>query len=146
MRSPILVDDSLKSVDTAEYLDRRQNLPRHPRLIPEGSHALQAAFRDAGSAHMPFLAPTDVMVSHPASSVFLQTKFEKMLGMKIEDVYPKDEERVAAWNEWKAEVSSVSVWFRKEDIWVMGTPSKFADFVLAFILRPRHCCGDDGME
>ncbi|KAE9405226.1 hypothetical protein BT96DRAFT_345792 [Gymnopus androsaceus JB14] len=100
----------LTRVDTAEYLDRRQNLPRHPRLIPEGSHALQAAFRDTDSAHMPFLAPTDVTVSNPASSVFLQTKFERMLGMKSEDVYPKDEAKVAAWSKWKAEVSTVSAW------------------------------------
>ncbi|KAE9392225.1 hypothetical protein BT96DRAFT_1023691 [Gymnopus androsaceus JB14] len=114
-------------------------------------HALQAAFRDAFypklGAYVPFLVPTAVMVCNPPGEVYLRTKFEKKLGMKIEDFYPKDEARVVAWNKWKAEVGSVAAWFRKEDVWVMGDTPSFADFILAaFILSAKTLFGADSME
>lgn len=151
---PMLVDDSTgvalaESVEIAEYLDK--TFPDTPRLIPEGSHALQAAFRDAFypklGAYVPFLVPTAVMVCNPPGEVYLRTKFEKKLGMKVEDFYPKDEARVVAWNKWKAEVGSVAAWFRKEDVWVMGDTPSFADFILAaFILSAKTLFGADSKE
>ncbi|KAE9397720.1 hypothetical protein BT96DRAFT_921286 [Gymnopus androsaceus JB14] len=151
---PMIVDDSTgvalaESVDIVEYLDK--TYPDTPRLIPEGSHALQAAFRDAFypklSAYTPFLIPSTAMMLNPASDEYIRTKLETMLGMKLEDYYPKDEARVAAWNKWKAEVETFAAWFRKEDVWVMGDTPSFADFILAaFILSAKTVFGADSME
>ncbi|KAE9388694.1 hypothetical protein BT96DRAFT_968053 [Gymnopus androsaceus JB14] len=151
---PMIVDDSTgvalsESVDIAEYLDK--TYPDTPRLLPEGSHTLQAAFRDAFypklGSYFPFLVPTVPMVANPSSDEFFRAKYETMLGMKLEDFYPKDEARVAAWNKWKAEVGTVAAWFRKEDVWVMGDTPSFADFILAaFILSAKTLFGADSKE
>jgi len=151
---PMIVDDSTgialsESVDIVEYLDK--TYPDTPRLLPEGSHALQAAFRDAFypklKAFFPFVVPTVPLITNPPSSVFFRTKYEAVYGMTLEELRLKDEARVVAWNNWKAELGTVAAWFRKEDVWVMGDTPSYADFILAsFILAAKTFFGPDSTE
>lgn len=151
---PMIVDDSTgvalsESAVIAEYLDK--TYPDTPRLIPEGTHALQAAFRDAFypklSTYFPFLVPTVTMIANPRTDVFFRAKYETMIGMNLDDFYPKGEARLAAWSKWKETVGTVDAWFKKDDVWVMGDTPSFADFILAaFILSAKTLFGPDSTE
>ncbi|KAE9402590.1 hypothetical protein BT96DRAFT_1017539 [Gymnopus androsaceus JB14] len=117
---PIIIDDSngvalSESVDIAEYLDK--TYLDTSRLLPEGSHALQAAFRDVFypkvTAWFPFIVPTVAGFVNPATEVFFRDKARR----------------------------------RKEDVWVMGDTPSFADFILAaFIFSSKTIFGPDSTE
>ncbi|KAJ3991637.1 hypothetical protein F5050DRAFT_1122714 [Lentinula boryana] len=151
---PAIVDDATgvalaESVDIVEYLDN--TYPNTPRLIPEGTHALQAAFRDAFypklAYYYPFLVPITETVLNPPSATFFRAKYEAIFGKKLENVYPEGQERVVAWNKWKEAIGGVDAWMKKDDIWMMGNTPSFADFILAsFILSAKTLFGADSQE
>ncbi|KAJ3767077.1 hypothetical protein FB446DRAFT_352633 [Lentinula raphanica] len=151
---PAIVDDSTDvalagSAAIVEYLDK--TYPSTPQLIPKGTHALQAAFRDAFypklAEYYPFLVPITETVLNPPSAAFFRAKYEDIFGKKLEDVLPKGEERVVVWNKWKEMIGGVDAWMKKEDMWMMGDKLSFADFILAsFILSAKTLFGADSQE
>ncbi|KIK51633.1 hypothetical protein GYMLUDRAFT_181206 [Collybiopsis luxurians FD-317 M1] len=151
---PAIVDDSTgvalaESADIAEYLDK--TYPDTPRAIPEGSHALQAAFRDAYypklSAFFPFLVPCMEQVMNPPSAKHFRAEYEAIFGATLEDVFPKGDARVEAWKKWTDTISSIDAWMRPEDEWIMGDKPSFADFIIAgFVLSAKTFFGEDSQE
>lgn len=145
---PAIVDDSTgvvlaESADIVEYLDK--TYPDTPRLIPEGTHALQAAFRDAFypklASYYPLLAPKMTTMLNPPSERYIREKYNANY------VEPEGEEKVAVWNKWKDTIGSVDAWMKKDDVWVMGDTPSFADFILAsFILSAKILYGPDSEE
>lgn len=152
---PIIVDDSTgvalaESSLICEYLDK--TYPDTPRLIPEGTHGLQAAFRDAFyntkiGPYFPFLVPIANTVLNAPSEKHFRAKYETVFGQKLEEVLPKDEAKVAAWNNWKSTVGTIDAWFKPEDVFIMGDKPCFADFELAaFILSAKTLFGPESTE
>lgn len=151
---PAIVDDSTgvamaESADIVEYLDK--TYPDTPRLIPDGTHALQAAFRDAFypklKDYFMFLASLGEQVLNPPSVIYLDDKAKVRFGKTFKEIVPHGEERVAAWNKWKDTVGTIDAWMKKEDIWMMGDTPSFADFILAsFILSAETVFGPDSKE
>ncbi|KAF5363095.1 hypothetical protein D9757_012040 [Collybiopsis confluens] len=151
---PAIVDDSTgvaiaESVDIAEYLDK--TYPNTPRAIPEGSHALQAIFREVFynklAAYFPFLVPCMEKVMNASSAKHFRAEYEAIFGAKLEDVFPQGDARVEAWKKWTDVISSFDAYMKPEDEWFMGKTPSLADFIFAsFVFSAKNFFGEDSKE
>ncbi|KAE9402947.1 hypothetical protein BT96DRAFT_1083826 [Gymnopus androsaceus JB14] len=114
---PAIYDDSTgtaiaDSVLIAEYLDK--TYPSTPRLIPQGTHALQGAFRTA--------------------EYYERTRCADMGVPTLEVLRVPAEARDAEWDKVKDAFGYVHGLMKENDDWIMGDTISFADFIVASMI------------
>ncbi|KAF8625609.1 hypothetical protein AX17_006795 [Amanita inopinata Kibby_2008] len=149
---PAIYDPSTKkyiadSILIAEYLD--EQYPNTPRLIPDGTKALQHAYNAAFATQFgPVLAivlPAVIKVVNPPSEKFLRAVMEAD-GKTVEEKEPKGEERKAIWQTFKENMHVVDGWIQRNGggVFLGGDKPIFADFEMAgFIFTIRAALGKD---
>lgn len=142
---PAIYDDSTgtavaDSFLIAEYLD--ETYPSTPRLIPEGTHALQGAFRDNfWSKALPVfiitVADFPLRLTKPRSAEYFEKHRSADFGVPtLEALRVPPEAKDAEWEKVKDGFGSLDALMKKNDVWVMGDTPSFADFVMASLIRP----------
>ncbi|KAF9063084.1 hypothetical protein BDP27DRAFT_1368284 [Rhodocollybia butyracea] len=123
----------------AEYLDK--TYPTTTQLIPTGTHALQAAFREMFGSKMAPLALLVVpqvinkVVNGPSVEYMTRNYLPKLGISNLETWTMSEEERNEHWEKVKALLGSVHGTMKAEDKWIMGGEISFADFVVGSILE-----------
>lgn len=142
---PAIYDDSTgtaiaDSVLIAEYLDK--TYPSTPRLIPEGTHALQAAFRDLFYTKIIIplycisIADVPLILLNPASAGYFEKHRSLDFGVPaLEALRGPKETRDVEWDKVKDSIGALDTLMKEGGIWVMGDTPSFADFVIASSLR-----------
>ncbi|KAJ3517330.1 hypothetical protein NLJ89_g583 [Agrocybe chaxingu] len=136
---PTIYDPSTKSLITeslliAEYLDK--TYPDKPRIIPDGTHSLQRAFRAAFEPFEAALRPFVIPVIHEQfegeSKTFYRTVLEEIFQTKISEMKPKGEEGKQAWKKLEDFYDTFAAWYVEEGNgpYVMGASPCFADLIL----------------
>ncbi|KAF8625610.1 hypothetical protein AX17_006796 [Amanita inopinata Kibby_2008] len=148
---PAIYDTSTKkyvadSILIAEYLDKQY--PNTPRLIPEGTKALQHAYIAAfatqfGSVFPVILGPL-LKVLNPPSEKFIRAGVEAD-GKPAEEKVPKGEAFKEAWVKVKESFTMVDGWIQKSGgVFLGGDKPVFADFEMAgYIFTMRAVWGKD---
>ncbi|KAE9402968.1 hypothetical protein BT96DRAFT_956119 [Gymnopus androsaceus JB14] len=106
--------DNSTGTAIAEYLDK--TYPSTPRLIPQGTHALQGAFRDAFYLNAEY---------------YEQTRCADMGVPTLEVLRVPAEARDAEWDKVKDAFGYVHGLMKENDDWIMGDTISFADFIVA---------------
>ena len=135
-----------------KYLD--ETYPDTPRLIPPGTQTLQTAFYyEYEDKHLEgltnFVIPQTASILNPRSyEYFNETRSKWFKVDRVEDIYPKGEEKVKLWNEWKEEWGAVDKWMKdSETLLVMEDTITWADFVVAaWVIWCRCIWGADSEE
>ncbi|KAF8628763.1 hypothetical protein AX15_003736 [Amanita polypyramis BW_CC] len=151
---PAIYDPATKkyiadSVLIAEYLD--EQYPNTPRLIPDGTLALQhayitALFTKLGAA-LPLVPYATVKIMNPSSAKFLRNRFEAD-GKTVEEKVLKGDELKGQWAKVKESFGDVAGWIKKsEGPFLGGDKPIFADFETAgWLFFLRAILGkDDGL-
>ncbi|KAF9063085.1 hypothetical protein BDP27DRAFT_1299913 [Rhodocollybia butyracea] len=136
---PVIHDDSTGAIIAdsaliAEYLDK--TYPTPTQLIPTGTHALQAVFREMVSSKAITFATLVLpeamgkVVNQPSAEYLEHAYSALVLEAKTAD----EEERVAKWEKAKEFLGGVDALMKREDKWIMGDAISFADFVVAAVL------------
>lgn len=129
-----LIPDSLKIV---QYLDK--TYPETPTLIPEGTHALHAAFNNGAiwSVQGPLFKLSVAAVCNmlnPRSQDYFRPSREKDLGMKLEEVCGEQE-----WEDAEAGLGRLKGWLdangEGKNTLVLGDRISFADCQIACVLK-----------
>ncbi|KAE9402948.1 hypothetical protein BT96DRAFT_855270 [Gymnopus androsaceus JB14] len=140
---PAIYDDSTgtaiaDSILIAEYLDK--TYPSTPRLIPQGTHALQGAFGDFFfSKMMPLLTLTlpdvPLMLLNPRSAEYFEKARSADFGVPtLEAFRVPPEAKDAAWDKVKDALGTLNALMKDGDTWVMGDAPSFADFVMGGLI------------
>ncbi|KAF8628760.1 hypothetical protein AX15_003733 [Amanita polypyramis BW_CC] len=142
---PAIYDPTTKkyianSILIAEYLDKQY--PDSPRVIPDGTVALQHAYGTAFSPKFrvayPLLFDAELKILNPPSAKYFRGKFETD-GKTIEEKALKGDERREQWIKVKESLSDVAGWIQKSSgPFLGGHKPVFSDFETAgwlFFLR-----------
>ncbi|KAF8721476.1 hypothetical protein AX14_010318 [Amanita brunnescens Koide BX004] len=142
---PAIYDPATKkyisdSILIAEYLDKEH--PNTPRLIPDGTLALQHAYPTAFSTQFnaagPLIPDPLIKILNPSNEKHIRTKVEKG-GTTVEEMGLKGDARKEQWAKAKANFSVVDGWIQKSGgTFLGGDKPIFADFATAgwiFFLR-----------
>lgn len=138
-----------ESVEIVKYLD--ETYPETPKLFPDGSTALQAAFYDfAWSAiRTPLLrimlAPIHGVLTSRSAEYFRRTR-EEMFGKRLEELGREED-----WTSLKTALTKVDSWLSENgpgnDLLMMGDRVSFVDLQLAaFIMWVRVVCREDSEQ
>lgn len=139
---PVIYDPSTQTVvedswKIARYLDK--TYPDTPRVIPENTGGLQAAymsaFENAVSGHLYDLVVLAACNNlNPRSEEFFRTTREKSEGKKLEDIAPPGEEREKLLRAMYLGLNRVASWFDKNEgngPFITGTSMTHADIATA---------------
>ncbi len=133
---PFIVDPSTgraisESFAIAKYLDATYS--DTPRLVPEGTEALQAAYVVAWDSQTGgctrFVVPKTFGILNEASQIFFRESRERIFGKKIEELLPHGDEAKEVWAQYEAGLGKIARCYPEKDIWAMGVSPSFADFV-----------------
>lgn len=167
---PVIYDPKTKkavseSMAIAEYLDATYpNEEEHPRLIKPGTLGFTRAFQKCIDTLLitpiaPFLLPaTFPIVQERSREYFRRTREAYFGGKKLEDVIPKGEEKVAALKKVEDVFGVFAGWYNanpfadsggcaKENVWLMGSETSYADLVIAgYVMWMKKVWGKDSEE
>lgn len=157
---PFIVDHSTgaavsDSLIIFKYLD--ETYPDSPRLIPEGTEALQAgcmaAFSSVEPLATPFIAPILVPQLSPGGAAHWRKLYERFFGDgRVEDSLPTGEKRDLMWAKLKDEFGKVNAWRTAgakagQGPFVTGSSPIMLDLVIAALLIWfRTAWGEDSKE
>jgi glutathione S-transferase len=119
---PAIYDPStgIKLADSWEialYLDK--TYPDTPRLIPEGTVALQRAFTDSyggifGSA-VPFLIENMRKNISPGGLARADRNLTEAFGKPVEELIPKGDEAISGWAKYQESLKKLDTWYAASD-------------------------------
>ncbi|KAK7058530.1 hypothetical protein VNI00_002166 [Paramarasmius palmivorus] len=138
-----------ESFSIAEYLDK--TYPDTPRVIPQGTRALQLAFVAAlwskvGQFHQ-FCTPKATWSLNERSEGYFRRTREEMCGLTMEDLYPKGDKAEEGWKKAEVDLAAVDRWLKEGGEFVMGDEPCFADFALGGVLVGcKALFGEDSKE
>lgn len=136
-----------------QYLDKQY--PDTPRLIPEGTTALQAVFVDTFFAKVrPLYYYTNLRAYkqlNPVSQEHWRRTREATFGVKLEEIAPEGSEKAKQlWGEFLAGLTAMDAFMsagREEGPFVMGEKPTFADVLVASVLAwAKRILGEDSKE
>ncbi|TFY71087.1 hypothetical protein EVG20_g1916 [Dentipellis fragilis] len=137
---PILQDPNtgtvvVDSFKIAEYLDAKY--PNTPRLIPDGTKAFQAMFRDVFEekvtwSMMEVVAGKLVTQLPPRSETYWRAGIEGFVGKKAEEIAPEGPLKDAAWKKVVDTLGAVQGWASQNEkgAFIMGDKVSFADLAV----------------
>ncbi|KAJ8077595.1 hypothetical protein AAF712_009061 [Marasmius tenuissimus] len=140
------VSDSFR---IAEYLD--EAYPDTPKVIPDGTRALQLVFIDALTPKFMLLIPVVFPKFEELYPGFIAGR-RKVYGGGPDSPYPDfpqltEEQKKGMWVQAKASFGQLEAAYGEEKLWVMGGKPVFADFALSvFFVTLMVACGEESEE
>ncbi|KAL0961166.1 hypothetical protein HGRIS_006138 [Hohenbuehelia grisea] len=134
----------------AEYLDSQY--PDTPKLIPDGTAALQAAFSHVHRGSLGdiwnFVLPATNKFLNPRSEEYFRHTREQSFGKRLEDVVPVGEVREKEWGKIKAGFETFDGFLLKsEGEFVMGNTISWADItIVSFLIWFKRVFGETSQE
>ncbi|KAF9016800.1 hypothetical protein BDZ89DRAFT_395922 [Hymenopellis radicata] len=133
---PFIVDPSTgvaisESFAIAKYLD--DTYPDTPRLIPEGTETLQAAYSTAWDSQTGactrFVMPKTFDILNEANQIFFRESRERIFGKKIEVLLLHGEEAKELWAQYEFELGKIAKCYPEKRCLGDGLSPSFVDFV-----------------
>ncbi|KAL1950704.1 hypothetical protein VTO73DRAFT_5828 [Trametes versicolor] len=137
----------------ARYLDK--TYPDTPRLIPEGTAALHAAFTQAFRAVltkdlMPITIPATADHLPPRSEAYFRATREVFFGGPLQELAPPGPKREKHWAEVKKAFGTYAQWLHADGVdkpFILGDKIGYADVTIAsFAVWIRIVLGEDSKE
>ncbi|KAF9568709.1 hypothetical protein CPC08DRAFT_702313 [Agrocybe pediades] len=140
------------SLAIAKYLDA--TYPETPRIFPDGTDGLQEAFGHAWSSCLTsmyaLIGPVILPHLSEASQNYVRNAQEKLFGAKFEDIVPKGERAVQAWQTFKDSLERVDGWFAETDNrgpFIMGDKVSWGDILVgSSLIWIKVVCGEGSKE
>ncbi|CAA7266718.1 unnamed protein product [Cyclocybe aegerita] len=136
----------------AQYLDK--TYPDTPRIFPEGTEGLQAAFDAAFMANLgelwAFALPAACVRLNPVSEEYFRRTRKAVYGKTMEEMVPKGEEAVRAWKGFEEGLGKVDAWYQKnrgKGNYLLGETLSWGDIAVAgFLIWLRIIWGEESRE
>ncbi|KAJ3517323.1 hypothetical protein NLJ89_g584 [Agrocybe chaxingu] len=136
----------------AEYLDK--TYPDTPKLFPNDTTALQAAFTEAFRAKLAplwaFILPAVCTILNPRSEEYFRRTREATFGKTLEELVPKEEVAVAEWAKYQNALTEVGKWYEKnggKGPYLLGDTLSWGDLVVAgYTVWLRIIWGEDSSQ
>jgi glutathione S-transferase len=151
---PIIHDRSTgvalsESLAIAQYLDT--TYPATPRLVPDGTYGLLAAFDEAMLIHLSpmfqFNLPKSYFIVNDVSADYFRTTREAQFGKSFQEVFPGGQRAEAEWKKIEAGWEHIAKWYKDSEPFIAGNAPTFADFkLLGFLFWTKRVWGEESAE
>jgi glutathione S-transferase len=137
------------SLAIAQYLD--STYPDPPRLVPDGTYGLLAAFDEAMLIHLSpmyqFSLPKSLFILNDASTDYFRTTREAQFGKTFQEVLPTGERAEVEWKKIEAGWEHIAKWYKDGDLFIAGEAPTFADFkLMGFLFWTKRVWGEESGE